>query len=337
MRQSKTATGGPVILAGDIGGTKTRLAMFQADGNRLRPLQQQMFQSRDYSGLGEILHEWLSRQPRSIRTACLGVAGPVVNGRCKVTYLPWTIDARQIGKVFGIPRVVLLNDLEAMAYGTLCLTDRDAFTLNPGRPQPEGNRCVIAAGTGLGEAMLIWDGRRYRPSASEGGHTDFAPRNPLERMLLEYLSRRFPRVSYQQVLSGPGLLNIYEFLKHAGQAKEPSWLANRIAREDPAAVIAETALAGTARLCVKTLDVFLSVYGAEAGNLALKTLATGGVYIGGGMASKILEGLRKGIFMEAFLHKTPLVSWMRRLPVLVILNEHTGLLGAARYGLQADA
>ncbi|MBI3610232.1 MAG: glucokinase [Nitrospirae bacterium] len=323
-----------MILAGDIGGTKTLLALFRGQGEGPISVRRQIFLSRTYSGLEEILQEWLPGQPPSIRIACFGVAGPVIQGRTETTNLPWVVDADRIRQRFGIPSVVLLNDLEATAYGVLGLSEKEFRVLNPGRPVSQGNRAVIAAGTGLGEAVLFWDGAEYRAMASEGGHADFAPRNPIEIRLLEYLLKPFGRVSYERVLSGPGLLNIYRFLKETGYGKEPERLAARFEKEDPGTVITEEALAETAPLCVKTLDLFISLYGAEAGNLALKVFATGGVYIGGGIAPKIVRKLVEGAFMKAFVDKGRYSSLMDRIPVRIILNEETGLLGAARFGLR---
>ncbi len=254
----------------------------------------------------------------------------MVNNRCETTNLPWVVDAAGLGAAFGISSVTLLNDLEATAHYALDLTDKEYCTLNAGQPESEGNKAVIAAGTGLGEAILFWDGSRYKPSASEGGHSDFAPRNPLEMRLLEYMLNHFPRVSYERVLSGPGLFKIYQFLKETGQGEEPSWLSERLSREDSSAVISEAALTGKSELCVKALDMFVSLYGAEAGNLALKALATGGVYIGGGIAPKILDKLMDGTFMGAFIEKGRYSSLMNRIPVRVIINEKAALLGAAR-------
>lgn len=320
-----------MILAGDIGGTKTILALFTCDGEEIVPVDEQVFPSRSYADFSQVIQEFLKDRGGAFSGACFGVAGPVVNGRCETTNLPWTVDADQIGRRFKISSVALLNDLEATAYGALGLTEKGYFSLNPGQAHVGGNRAVIAAGTGLGEAILFWDGSTHRPSASEGGHSDFAPRNPLEIKLLEYLLKRYTRVSYERILSGPGLWNIYQFLKEAGHGEEPSWLSERLSREDPSSVISEAALAGKAELCVEALDLFVSVYGAEAGNLALRALATGGIYVGGGIAPKILSKLIDGTFMKAFLDKGRFASLMSRIPVQVILDEKTALLGAARY------
>ncbi|TAK08428.1 MAG: glucokinase [Candidatus Manganitrophaceae bacterium] len=332
-----------MILAGDIGGTKTFLARFVCEGEAMRPVAEAAFPSRHYPDIEAVLQEFLREREAPVQRACFGVAGPVLDGRCETTNLPWIVDARRIGQDFGVPSVALLNDLEATGYGIPALAEQDQFILNPGQEQARtvtgarGNRAIIAAGTGLGEVLLFWDGFQYRPSASEGGHCDFAPSGPLQAQLLDALWKRYPHVSVERVLSGPGLMNIYHFLKETGAGEEPSWLTERLAAaEEPAAVVSETALAGKADLCVKALDLFVSVYGAEAGNLVLKTLATGGIYLAGGIAPKILEKLRDGTFMKAFLDKGRFSPLMEQIPVRVILNERAALLGAARYACFRD-
>jgi glucokinase len=322
-----------MILAGDIGGTKVRLALFRTKGRRCIPVREQLFSSRNFAGLEEVLQKFIQEKNESIRCACFGVAGPVVGGRVRTTNLPWIVESGLLRRKFRIPTVLLMNDLEAMAYGTRGLRARDLRTLNSGRPVSSGNRAVIAAGTGLGEAILYWDGAGYRASASEGGHTDLGPRSPIEIELLEYLWKRFDHVSYERVVSGPGLLHIYQFLRDRRSSREPSWLAERLEREDPATVITETGSDGSHPLCVRALDLFVSLYGAEAGNLALKSLAAGGVYLGGGIAPKIIKKLLDGTFMKAFTAKGRYASMLGRIPVRVILNETTGLIGAAQYGL----
>ena len=318
-----------MILAGDIGGTKTILALTASKGKQT-VLAEQTFPSQRYASLKDVVEEFLKGRGEPIESACFAVAGPVVDGRCETTNLPWRVDAAVFGATLGIPSVTLLNDLEATAYYALDLTEKEYCILNAGQPQSEGNRAVIAAGTGLGEAILFWDGSRYKPSASEGGHSDFAPRNSLEIRLFEYMLKHFPRVSYERVLSGPGLFMIYQFLKEIGHGEEPPWLSKRLRQEDSSAVISEVALNGKSELCVKALDLFVSLYGAEAGNLALKALATGGVYVGGGIAPKVLGKLTDGTFMKAFVEKGRYSSLMNRIPVRVIINEKAALLGAAR-------
>lgn len=326
------------VLAGDIGGTKTILALFTGEKEGMRLIREAVYPSPLYRDLEAVLKEFLQGNEIPPRRACFGVAGPVLQGRSETTNLPWIVDAGEISRLFAIPSVALLNDLEATAYGVLALTEEDCFILNKGKPEASpsetgarGNKAVISAGTGLGEVILFWNGSAYQPSASEGGHSDFAPRAPLQVALLEFLWREYPSVSYERILSGPGLFNIYRFLMESGHGEEPSWLAERLAGEDPAAVISEVALRGVDDLCVKALDFFVSVYGAEAGNLALKALATGGIYLGGGIAPKILEKLRDGTFMRAFVDKGRFCDLMRWTPVRVILNEKVPLLGAAHY------
>jgi glucokinase len=320
-----------VILAGDIGGTKTIVALFEDAGGGLRVLREETFPSRSHEGLGQILEAFRAREPLPpLRGACFGVAGPVLDGRCEATNLPWVIDAKALRGTLGLERVAVINDLVATAYGILDLKPDEVVVLNEGRPHPEGNKALIAAGTGLGEAILFWDGTRYRPVASEGGHADFAPRNVLEIELLRYLLKKHHRVSYERVLSGPGILNIYSFLKEAGHGEEAVWLRERFHGQDPSVVITDAAMRGESDLCVKTLGLFVSLYGAEAGNLALKALATGGVYVGGGIAPKILDRLMDGTFMTAFTDKGRLSPLVTDMTVRVVLNPQTALRGAAR-------
>lgn len=320
-----------MILAGDIGGTKTDLALFQPEDTELREIRQDTFPSKEFASLEAVIQRFLQPGGPSIHSACLGVSGPVIKGRCETTNLPWVVDAKKTGQLFGISTVILLNDLEAMAYGTLRLSEKESFALNTGETEIKGNRCIIAAGTGLGESILFWNGSHFLASASEGGHADFAPRNSLEINLLEFLLNRYSRVSYERILSGPGLFNIYQFLRESGQGAEPSWLKESLERDDPAAVISEAALAEQSELCVKTLDLFASIYGAEAGNLALKVMASGGVYIGGGIGRKIVKKLKDGSFLKSFKEKGRMGPLMNRMPVKVILNEKIALLGAAHY------
>lgn len=323
--------GREIVLASDIGGTKTNLALFSVEGDALTPVVKKSFASRDYPGLEPLLREFLTDHNAPVRSACFGVAGPVVDGRCKTPNLPWVLDRREISRFLRLDSVALINDLEATAYGVLILGAGEFEVLNEGLSRTEGNKALIAAGTGLGEAILYWDGSGCRPSASEGGHADFAPRTPREIRLLRYLMARFGRVSYERVVSGPGLLSIYHFLKDSRRFKEPPWLKKRLAQGDPAAVISEVALAGEVKICVEALDLFVSLYGAEAGNLALKAKAIQGVYVGGGIAPKILKKLKDGTFMRAFTDKGRYSDFLSAIPVQVVLNEETALLGAAHY------
>ena len=317
-----------MILAGDIGGTKTILALFESDG-RWVPAVEETFPSQKHKTFDEIVDTFLARHKPKVDLACLGVAGPVKDGRCEATNLPWVVDAADLAKELGISRAWLLNDLEAFAYGIATLGPEDFVVLNEGAPDAQGNRCVVAAGTGLGEAGIFWDGMGWRPFAGEGGHTDFAPTNELEIELLRYLLKRHERVSWERLVSGLGLVNIYRFLKDTGREEEPAWLAEAMRAEDRGAVIGRHAGDGRSPLCAKTLDIFLELYGAEAGDLALKMMATGGVYVGGGIAPKNIERLKAGAFLRRFTAKGRMKALLESMPVRVILNEKTGLLGAA--------
>ncbi|MGH7801780.1 MAG: glucokinase [Thermodesulfobacteriota bacterium] len=322
-----------MILAGDIGGTKTTLAFFTKDGDRLKHNLETTYHSRDYGSLDEIVRKFVSKNSLLVSNACFGVAGPVKDGRCEATNLAWIVDAKTLAAELGTELVWLINDLEATAYGIKVLEPQDFIILNHGASDAKGNATVIAAGTGLGEAGFYWDGNQLHPFACEGGHADFAPRNEIEIELLRHLIERYSHVSYERVLSGPGLFNIYSFLRDSEKfGKEPEWLSEKLARgDDPSSAVSEAALEGSCGLCVKAIDIFVSIYGAEAGNLALKTLAIGGVYVGGGIAPKIIKKLTDGNFMKAFISKGRMEHLMQEMPVSVILNDKTALLGAARY------
>jgi len=319
-----------MILAGDVGGTKTILAVFEAGGRA--PVVEETYPSRDHASLDEILQSFLGRHRPGIEGACLGIAGPVKAGRSQATNLPWVVDAAEVGRRLGIASVSLINDLEANAWGLPALGPEDFATLQAGAPEAAGNAAVIAAGTGCGEAGLYWDGRIHRPYATEGGHTDFAPRDELEIDLLRYLLARHARVSVERLVAGPGLLNIYRFLRDTRRAEEPAWLAEAMAAAEGSEgrVISEKAREGQSPLCELALDVFMSLYGAEAGNLALKAMSLGGLYVGGGIAPKNLWKIQDGTFMKAFLAKGRMRPLLESMPVRVILNQRTALLGAAR-------
>lgn len=347
-----------MILAGDIGGTKTNLALYGWTNGRTEPVRAESFPSGDYSSLEDILRDFLASPlptsssieqaaetsepesiadrkpdeastPLQVEAACFGIAGPVLDNRSQTTNLPWVIDGDQIAKEFAIPQVRLLNDLEATAYGILLLHPDEVEVLNAGKPPANKQAlAIIAAGTGLGEAILFWDGTTYRPMPSEGGHADFAPNNDHEIELLRYLRGQYLHVSYERVLSGPGLHAIYEYLRDT-KKNEPTWLAERIKTGNPAAVIAEAGLAGQADIAKQALDLFASIYGAEAGNLALKALSLDGVYVAGGIAPKLIAKLRDGTFMKAFTNKGRYKRLMNSIPVKVVMNQHTALLGAA--------
>ena len=320
-----------MILAGDVGGTKVHLALYDFINGTLQYTSDKQYPAKNYSGLEEIVKEFLGAS--KVTAACFGVPGPVRDGRLRLTNLPWTLDSRELSAGLGIEHVFLINDLEANGYGVAELTADQIFTLSEGDASQMGNRALLAAGTGLGEAMLIWNGHAHVPHPSEGGHTDYAPRNEDEIDMLRFLKQKYNgRISFERVVSGMGLTNIYEFLREVRGMEEPAWLAEKIAAvPDPNTVITETALAAKSEICEKALDMFVSSYGAEAGNLALKLLSVGGVYIGGGIAPRILEKLKDGTFMKAFTDKGRLSQLLINMPVRVILDSRAALLGAAAY------
>jgi glucokinase len=319
-----------MILAGDVGGTKVHLALFEFLNGNLKSTLDKQYPAKEYSGLEEIVKEFLGSEKPS--AACFGVPGPVRDGRLRLTNLPWTLDSRELAAGLGIQHVFLINDLEANGYGVAELSAGQMYTLNQGDASQAGNRALIAAGTGLGEGYLVWNGRSHVPYPSEGGHSDFAPRSEDEIDLLRFLKQKYNgRISSERVVSGQGITNCYEFLREVRGLEEPAWLAARIATEDPNAVITELSLKAKSEICEKAMDMFVSAYGAEAGNLALKVLSVGGIYIGGGIAPRILEKLKDGTFMKAFTDKGRLSQLLVNMPVRVILEAGTAVLGAAAY------
>ena len=319
-----------VVLAGDVGGTKTRLGLFLVDGSGSRLLLSQTYLSKHFDDLESVIEEFLPGQER-LFAATFGVAGPVVSGTAVATNLPWKISERSLQKFLSIGAVSLVNDLVANAHGIEVMAPKDFITLNRGK-QADGNRALLSAGTGLGSAILFWDGARHIPSPSEGGHVEFGPKNRLELGLLRYLFEQYGHVSYERILSGSGLFSIYRFLRDTGKyGKEPVWLALKLEQEDPAAAITEAARLKKSKLCEATLDLFVSIYGAAAGSLALQVMATGGVFIGGGIAPKISWKLKDGEFMKAFTTKGRLSPIVTRIPVKVIMNDQAALLGAAAH------
>ncbi len=323
-----------MIIAGDIGGTKTNVALFDGEGGGIgRIFVQQSFPSGKFGSLEAILAEFLStHKPEVITHACFGVAGPVVGGRVEATNLVWTVSDRKLAETLGVPSVLLINDLEATAYGIDTLPPEKLFTLNEGDASRQGHRALIAAGTGLGMAALFWDGARHRPMPSEGGHADFAPRDETQIALLQHLRKKIGgRVSCERVLSGLGLVNVYEFLREEGRGEEPAWLAREIeGAEDVGAAISNAALAGKSDLAAHALSIFIDVYGATAGNLALLVKPEGGLYVGGGIAPKILSRLGDGDFLRAYGDKGRMSALAMSFPVRVILDDKTALYGAAR-------
>jgi glucokinase len=322
-----------MILAGDIGGTHTRIALYQENAGALKMLLERVYPSREHKSLDEIVRLFLSEQRTTIHLVCFGIAGPVLHGEVSTPNLPWVVNALQLARQIGIESVLLINDLQAHASGIDDLAAEDFVALTK-VDAGTGNGALLAAGTGLGEAGLYWDGLRRRPFPCEGGHADFAPRNDVEVGLLQYLLKKFGRVSYERVLSGPGLKNIYDFLRDSRTEQEPGWLKEELQQSaDPVVVISEQGLKGKAPICERALDTFVTIYGAEAGNLALKLMATGGVFVSGGIAAKILPKLTTPAFVEAFVSKGRLQPLMETIPVKVIVNDKVGLIGAARYAL----
>ena len=315
------------FLAGDIGGTKTRLALVEIAGVRVNIVHEASYPSSEYATFEALLGGFLATA-ESPSHAAFGIAGPVQGRKVQTTNLPWLIDAEALKARFGFD-CALLNDLEATAAGIPALDEADLLTLQAGAPNASGNAAVIAAGTGLGEAGLYWDGRRHQPFATEGGHASFCPADELEMTFFLYLQQQFGHVSWERVVSGMGLLSLYHFLCMYRHAEVPQWLLDEMQNGDAAAAISSAALVGKDELCVETLQRFVRLYGAEAGNLALKTMSRGGLYLGGGIAPKILPLLRDGAFIEAFLNKGRMRPLLEAMPVRVILNDRAALLGAA--------
>jgi glucokinase len=324
-----------MILAGDIGGTKTNVALFQSGGSDIGSVvRQQTFPSASFDSLEAIISEFLGQHEDEIGAACFGIAAPVIEGQARPPNLRWSVKSDSLARMLEIERVGLINDLEATAHGIAGLKSSQLLTLNPGEERQEANRALVAAGTGLGTAGIIYRDGHYHPMPSEGGHADFAPGTPEEIDLLLYLREKFgEHVSYERVLSGPGLFNVYSFVRDQQKEAEPAWLAEQIASGDKTAAVSRAALESKCELAVKALDIFVSVYGAMAGNLALVMLANGGLYVGGGIAPKIREKLKDGTFMKAFSRKGRLSSLVQAVPVHVILEDKTALFGAARAAL----
>jgi glucokinase len=328
-----------MLLAGDIGGTKLHFGLFSKERGGRRPLAEAVYPSADFNSLEESISRFLREAGRPATKAVLAVAGPVLDGKTRITNLPWAIDEGRIRETFKIRSVRLINDVEATAAFVPSLRKSDLVTLREGNPVRHGSKAVIAAGTGLGEAFLTWDGRRYRAFASEGGHADFAPTTALEDDLLAHLRGPHGHVSYERVCSGIGIETIYRFLRDRSHAEEPEWLSGLLSRaSDPVPLIVEKALdrESPCDICVRTLDLFTTILGSEAGNVALKTLATGGVYLGGGIPPRILPFLEKTNFMEAFLRKGRMRDLVAGMPVHVIMNPKAAILGAAAQGLKPE-
>lgn len=321
---------GNFVLAGDIGGTKTNLGLFQMGKTRPIPKAIKTYSSREAPHLERIIGRFLDEHKVQISSACFGVAGPVQGGRSKTTNLPWTISENSIKKRFNWNHVILINDLSATAYAIPLLSNKELHTLNKERARKGQNLGLVAPGTGLGMALLIWLEDKYVPVASEGGHADFGPNDPMEAELWAYLHERWEHVSVERVLSGSGLFNIYSWLRDSGHHHEPEWLVKKLIEMDPARAISEAAMGRKNALCEEALDIFVSIFGSVAGNLALTGMTAGGVYLGGGIPPKILPKLDEGTFMQAFTNKGRFQDLLEKIPVRVILNDSAALLGAAQ-------
>jgi glucokinase len=328
-----------MILVGDIGGTNARLAAFETEGNRLQCVVEKIYASKQHSGLPEIVTDFVKTEGIPARSACFGVAGPVRGGRSKISNLPWVIDSRELASQLRLRSVGLINDLEALAYGLDALESKDFVTISEGACDAEGNMAVVSAGSGLGEAGLYWDGFRHHPFACEGGHTEFAPKNDTEVELLQYLMKKYghQHVSYERILSGPGVLNVYEFLRDTGKEEEPGWLKEQLSTApDMPALISELGMSKKAPICDRTLSIFVSIFGSEAGNCALKMMATRGVFVAG-IAGKIVARMKEPAFMDSFLNKGRMKALLETVPIKIVLNDDSGLIGAARFTLVQKA
>jgi glucokinase len=321
-----------VILAGDVGGTKTNVGFFEIRDEKLVSVAEEMFLSDDFTSLESLAQTFVQRHGHSATQCCFGVAGPVYRGRCKGVNLPWIVDGQSLARSLGIDKVHVINDLESTAYSLAVLGRRDVVTLAAGNRGSRGNAAVIAAGTGLGEGGLYWDGTRHHPFACEGGHCDFGPRDALENELLVFLAERYDHVSWERLLSGSGLVDMYRFFHEGNRRKAAADVVRSLDTDEGPATVSRAGLEKRCPVAVSTLDRFVSIYGAEGGNLALKIMATGGVYIGGGIAPKIIAKMKEPTFMESFLAKGRMRELlMIRVPVRVIMTNRAALLGAAQF------
>ena len=326
-----------IYLAGDIGGTKTRLAFYSAAKGAFDPVEEKIFPSQEFSSLEEIVRVFLADKPYNLIGASFGIAGPIIGSRARVTNLSWVVEETTLSETIGGAPVKLLNDLHAIAFAIPYLKSKDLEVLIPGQPAVQGAKGVIAPGTGLGEGFLLWTEDRYQPFPSEGGHTSFGPETPLQLELLNYMDPIFGHVSYERVCSGMGIANLYTFLRDGKGFDEPAWLGEQLAEvEDPSPIIANAALENKAEICTQTMDLFVSILGSEAGNLALKVLATGGIYLGGGIPRRILPLLRGDNFRLAFTDKGRFAKMLWEVPVYVITHPQAGVFGAACSELQSQ-
>lgn len=330
FKSANQQTGTPItVLAGDVGGTKTNMALYQVDAGGLKIVKEKRYASKDYPSLTDIIHDFTGgKLPDRISAA---LAGPVIDGKSKLTNLSWQLDSKAIGQELKIP-VSFINDLEATAFGLAGLKDNERALIAEGDPQAKGNIAIIAPGTGLGEAGLYWDGQHYHPFATEGGHSDFFPRNEIDVDVYRYLQQQFGHVSWERVVSGMGIKNIYHFLTDSRKEKVPDWLSQRMATEDPAAVISEAALKQEDPVCGEVMDLFVRYLATESSSLVLKLMATGGLYIAGGIPPKILPLLQHESWAINFDNSGRMHQLSEKVPVYVVLNDKMALMGAAYYG-----
>ena len=323
-----------MILAGEIGATRTRLAAFETEGNKLQKVVEKIYMSQEERNLPEIIVGFIRTEGIPVHNACFGVAGPVRGGQSKISNLSWVIDAKELATLLKLKSVGLINDLEAFAYGIDALESKDFITLSEGSEDAEGNRAVISARTGLGVAGLFWDGNRHHPFACEGGHSNFAPSDNLEIELLQYLQKKYGRVSCERVLSGPGIKNIYDFLRDTRKFEEPDWLREQLSHaQDAPALISQLALEDKAAICEQSLAIFVAIYGSQTGDCALNYMSTGGIFIGGSIAAKIVPKMKDPIFLRAFLAKGRMEPLLGEMPVKIVINDDSGIMGAALYTL----
>jgi len=324
-----------MILAGEIGATRTRLAAYESDSSStLNKVVEKIYMSQQEPGLADIISNFVKTEGIPVHSACFGAAGPVRGGNCKISNLAWTIDSFDLATLLKLKSVGLINDLEAFAYGIDGLESKDFVTLSAGTEDAVGNRAVISARTGLGVAGLYWDGFRHHPFACEGGHSSFSPSNEMEIELLQYLHKKYGRVSCERVLSGPGIKNIYDFLRDTKKAEEPGWLKEQLATShDAPALISQLALENKSAVCEQALSIFVGIYGSQTGDCALNFMSTGGIFIGGSIAAKIVPRMKDPIFMQSFLDKGRMRGLLQDMPVKIVLNDDSGILGAARYTL----
>lgn len=320
------------LIVGDVGATNARLALAETDGRQVELTHAAVYPSQAYADFAPLLATFRAELPTEVSQAVIGIAGPVIDNACEATNLPWSLDGAGLAQAARLDHVELLNDLEAAAWGIEALTEVDLIELHPGAPRPRGNQSVIAAGTGLGQAGRVWCGERYRPFASEGAHGDFAPTHALGYSLHQWLQAKYGRVSWERVVSGQGLVDLHAFLRDAGGRRAPDWLTQAMEESSAASAIANAALMRRDGVCAEALDLFIHYYGAEAGNHALKLMATGGVYLAGGIAPKVSSRFAEAGFLEAFFDKGRMRPLLERMPVRLIVNDRLAQLGAALCG-----